>query len=63
MSKAKKENKHLKYLKSRANRLYKDMTQAMKNAEEEHKDFHEASRKYAKVLLQIQEEIKNPKKM
>lgn len=67
MSKTKKEkkidypeNKRLIRMQEKANRLYKKMTQALKNAEEAHTQFHKRSATYAKLLKEIEAEAKMP---
>lgn len=54
------ENKTLLKLQRRANRQYKVMTQALKDAEEAHLRFHATSNKYAETLKAIEVEAKMP---
>lgn len=54
------ENKRLKKMKRKANNLYKEMTQALTDAEEAHKRFHSKSTAYAKLLKEIEVEAQMP---
>lgn len=55
------ENKRLKCMKIKANRLYKEMTRELKGTEETHIRFHSRAKEYAKLLLEIEAEIKAKK--
>lgn len=52
-----KQEKKIKRLKAKANRLYKEMSRSLKDAEETHAQFHKRSTTYANVLKQIEIEI------
>ena len=52
-----KRERKIKRLKAKANRLYKEMTRALRDAEETHAQFHKRSTVYANVLKEIEEEI------
>ena len=54
------ENKRLKQMQAKANELYKEMTQALKDAEEAHVRFHSRSKAYAELLKKIEYEAQMP---
>lgn len=54
------ENKRLQKMKRKANRLYKNMTLALKDSEQAHTRFHLMSSQYAKLLLEIEAEAQMP---
>ena len=51
----------LEKLKRKANKLYKEMTRALKDTEDAHRRFHKYSGKYAETLKEIEAEVQNPK--
>lgn len=53
-------NRTLTAMKKKANKAYKDMCQALKDAEEAHKRFHGSSAQYAKLLKDIEIEAQMP---
>jgi len=54
------ENKRLKRMQAKANRIYKEMTTAIRDSDEAHARFHSRSVAYAKLLLEIEAEAKMP---
>ncbi len=54
------ENKRLKRMQTKANRIYKEMVNAIKDSDEAHMRFHSRSTEYAGLLLEIEAEAKMP---